>query len=61
MIDQFALRPENMIDVIHCELESHVALRYVDAQTGALRRPKLRWVLKLALGVMVSGNAADDD
>ena len=38
-----------------------VALRYVDAQTGALRGPKLLWVLKLTLGVMVSGNAADDD
>ena len=38
-----------------------VALRYADAQTGALREPKLLWVLKLTLGVMVSGNAADGD
>ena len=38
-----------------------VALRYADAQTGALRESKLIWVLKLTLGVMVSGNAADDD
>ena len=39
-----------------------VALRQnADAQARALWEPKMIWVLKLTLGVMVSGNAADDD
>ena len=64
MLDKRSLGLENVHDVFHFELDSrHFQSRSFLGRcfNERVEEPNMLWMRKLTLGVMVSGNVADDD